>query len=146
MRLIQRAGVAGTGRRVRRRREDLGHAAPLELGEQLTQAIGQDGDLDLLEQDAHDALAVAGLEEEGAVAGFADRAGHESVGWIEEIASSGHDLTLSDSVRADASRPGRARSGAPDVRACPSRGRRPGAGGVALVGLRLARRRRWPGP
>ena len=55
-------------------------AAPLELGQELAEAVGEDRDLDLLEDDAHDPPAVAGLEEERAVAGLADGAGHETLG------------------------------------------------------------------
>ena len=76
------------------RREDLRDASTFEFGEQFAEAIREDGDLDLLEQDAHDAGAVAGLEEERPVAGLTDGAGHETVGRVEEIASSRHGLTL----------------------------------------------------
>ena len=69
-------------------------AAPLELGEELAEPLGQDRDLGLLERDRHDPAAVAGLEEERPVARLADRAGHESVGRVEEIASSRHVRTL----------------------------------------------------
>ena len=51
----------------------------LELVEELVQAIGEHGDLDLLEHDADHPSAVAGLEEEGPAAGLADGARHESV-------------------------------------------------------------------
>ena len=70
------------------------HAAPLELGQEVAEAVGEDRDLDLLEHDADDTRAVACLEEERAVARLADRAGHEALGRIEQIAASRHALTL----------------------------------------------------
>ena len=70
--------------------ETSGDAAPLELVEQGAEAFGEDRDLRLLERDRHDPLALAGLEEEGAIARLADRARHESLGRIEDIAASGH--------------------------------------------------------
>jgi hypothetical protein len=68
--------------------------APFQLGQEFTQPVGEDCDLDLLEDDADDARAVACLEEERPVARLADGAGHETLGWVEEIAASRHVLTL----------------------------------------------------
>ena len=68
--------------------------APLQLGQELAQPVGEDRDLDLLEHDAHDPRAVACLEEERPIARLADGAGHETLGWVEEIAASRHVLTL----------------------------------------------------
>ena len=65
-------------------------AAPLELLEQVAQALREHRDLDLLEGHGHDPGPVAGLEEERPVAGRADRAGDEAVGGVEEVAASGH--------------------------------------------------------
>ena len=68
----------------------LGDAALLELVEELVEPLGEDLDLDLLEDDADDLARLAGLEEERPLAGFADRAGNEAVGWVEVEHSSGH--------------------------------------------------------
>ena len=89
-RLVERA--ACRRRRLPRRPRRLGglDAAPLELVEQLAEPVGEDRDLDLLEDDADDAAAVAGLQEERPIARLADRAGHEALGRIEEVATSGH--------------------------------------------------------
>ena len=57
-------------------------------------AFREDRDLDLLQDDAHDASAVAGLEEERPVAGLADGARDESLGGIEDEATSCHVPTL----------------------------------------------------
>ena len=86
--LVERPGVTG--------RDLAGGRDPtaLELVEQLAEPIGQDRHLDLLQNDARDASAVAGLEEEGAIAGLADRARHESLGQVEHIETSGHASTL----------------------------------------------------
>src|SRR4029079_7092982 len=64
--------------------------AALQLVEQLVEALDQRGDLDLLEGDRGHPRAVAGLEEEGAIAGFADGAGDESVWCVEQVAASSH--------------------------------------------------------
>ena len=69
-------------------------AASFQLREQLAEPVGEDRDLDLLQQDAHDTGAIAGLEEECPSSGLTDGARHESVGRVEQIASSRHDLTL----------------------------------------------------
>jgi hypothetical protein len=47
--------------------------ALIELAEQLAETVGEDRHLDLFERDADDATAVAGLQEERALAGFSDR-------------------------------------------------------------------------
>jgi hypothetical protein len=57
-------------------------------------AVGEDRDLDLLEDHAHHANTVACLEEERAVARLADGAGHETFRWIEKVTASRHDRTL----------------------------------------------------
>ena len=69
-------------------------AAPVQLVEQLAEPLGEDRDLDLLEDDAHDAAAVAGLQEERPVARLTDGAGDEAFGRVEDVAPSRHDLTL----------------------------------------------------
>ena len=71
-----------------------GDAAPVEFREQLAEALGEDGHLDLLERDGRHATAVAGLQEERPVPGFTDRAGDETLGWVEDVATSGHARTL----------------------------------------------------
>ena len=88
----ERAGVipAGRGRDLAGRRD----TAPFQLGQELGQSVGQDRDLDLLENDADDAAPLACLEEERSVAWLADGAGHEPFGWVKEVTTSGHDLTL----------------------------------------------------
>ena len=69
----------------------------LELVEQHPEAFGKDGDLDLLENDRDDLAGSARLKEERPVAGLADGAGHEPVGWVEDEEASRH---LDDGVPA----------------------------------------------
>jgi len=68
--------------------------APIELAEQLAEAVGEDRHLDFFEGNADHATAVAGLQEERALAGFPDRPGHEALRWIEDVATSRHGSTL----------------------------------------------------
>src|SRR5262249_45188441 len=90
--LVERTRVArGVIRCLGRR---LGHAAPIELGEELPEALRQDADLDLLQRDAHDAGPFPGLEEERAIARFADGPRDEAVGRIEDVATTRHAPTL----------------------------------------------------
>ena len=59
------------------------------------QTLGQDGDLGLLERDRDDLAALDGLQEESALAGLADGAGDETVGWIKGVDATRHvDLRL----------------------------------------------------
>ena len=59
-------------------------APPVELHEQPPEALREHRDLGLLEGDAHDAPAIASLQEEGAAAGLADGAGGEAIGNVED--------------------------------------------------------------
>src|SRR5207244_11982643 len=73
-RLVERLFVRIDGRgRV------LHDAAPVELDEELAEAIGEDRDLRLLEADADDAAAVAGLQEARPIARLAHGSGGPSV-------------------------------------------------------------------
>ncbi len=135
--LVERRAVDGRRGRLRAGR----HAPPVELAEELAEAIGEDRDLDLLEGHGHDAGAVTGLQEEGAVAGLADRAGDELLGRIEDVASSGHGPDCSAGARFAPPQPLRR----PGCGARASRARRPApAARAAPPGRR--RRRPWPGP
>ena len=60
------------------------------LVEELVDTFGQHGDLLLLEPDARDAGSGACLEEEGALSGSADRAGHEALRRIESMNEGTH--------------------------------------------------------
>ena len=139
-RLVERSGVVAGDRRVRggrlRRRAARARtrSSPRRSARTATWTFSSD--------DADDPRAVAGLEEEGAVARLADGAGHESVGWVEEIAASRHARTLyRNALRADVRRP------SADV----DRDRVPAARPVRRGRRRLARSgprrcRPWPGP
>src|SRR6478736_35478 len=90
-RLVERPGVVDDARGV------LGgvlDSASVKLGEEVAQAVGEDRDLDLLEDDADDPSSVTGLQEERPIARPADRAGNESLGRVEQVSTSRHVLTL----------------------------------------------------
>ena len=68
----------------------LGH----HLVEQLVDPLGERRDLLLLQRDAHDPRALAGLEEERARARLADGAGDEALGRVEAVDDRRHGSTL----------------------------------------------------
>src|SRR6478735_1750494 len=96
--------VPGEGQRVDaelvldRRREGFGVAPTDRLGggalgvrvEQVVDPVGEHGDLDLLERDGHEPALAAGLEEEGAAAGWPDGPGDEALGRVEDGCWHGH--------------------------------------------------------
>ena len=88
------SGSSSGARRPARRRSRLGDAAPLELVEELAEPLREHRDLGLLEDDADDPAAVAGLEEERPVAGLADGAGDEAVGQVEDEEATWHASTV----------------------------------------------------
>ena len=63
------------------------------LVEQLVDPLGEHRDLLLLQRDADQRAAAAGLQEEGALPGLADRAGDEALGRVEAV-DDGHAATL----------------------------------------------------
>ena len=140
-RLVQRAAVVG---RCRIRELRLGDPAPLELGHELAEPLGQHGHLDLLHHDTDHARAVPCLEEEGPVARLADGPGHEPLGRIEEIASSRHARTLYRLARIPR----------PRARSRQATWMETGIPAAGAIGCRRRARtrsgprpcRRWPGP
>src|SRR5205809_508094 len=68
--------------------------ADLELVEQDAEPFGENRNLDLLEDDRDDLAGSFRLEEERPVAGLADGAGHEAIGWVEMEESSRHGLNV----------------------------------------------------
>lgn len=66
--------------------------------EQVPEPFGQGGDLRLLEPDADDRSALAGLEIEGPVSRLPDRAGHEAIGIIEDEEATCHLAHRSEST------------------------------------------------
>jgi len=58
-------------------------------------SLGEDGDLDLLQDDRDDLAGPPGLEEERAAAGLTDGAGDKAVRGIEDEEASRHGRTLS---------------------------------------------------
>src|SRR5262245_44040941 len=87
--LVERVLVGLDGRR-----RVLDDAPAVELHEEPAEAFGEDGDLGLLERDADNSGAVAGLEEEGSMTGLTDRAGRESVRKVEDEEAAWHGMTL----------------------------------------------------
>ena len=81
---------SGAGRRHARRARPCPRRRAPRARPAARRGAGDGRDLDLLERDGHDPRALAGLQEEGAVARLADRAGDEPVGAVEEVAASGH--------------------------------------------------------
>lgn len=98
-RLIERIHIVcfGDGRQIL-------DAAALEFIDELPETVGEDGHLDLLEAHADDPAAVARLEEEGPLAGQANRPGNEPVGGFENELSTTHVPNLPDSGRGPAVR------------------------------------------
>src|SRR5450759_1121001 len=84
--LIQSVGVDVRSSRFLRN----ARAARTNFDQQLVEALRQQLHLDLLYQDGHDPVAVARLQEEGAIAGLADSAGNEPVGVLEFVDASSH--------------------------------------------------------
>src|SRR5687767_9253254 len=72
----------------------MGHATPVQLAQQVAESFREHRDLDFFQRDRHDPAAIACLQEERAIARVADRAGDETLGWIEDVATSRHVWTL----------------------------------------------------
>ena len=104
-RLLERVGV----RRGRPARRPGSVSSPSvgahQLVEQLVDALGEHRHLLLLEGDAGDPGAVAGLEEEGALPGRADGAGDEALGRVEAVDHRRHGTNLEAASTATDARP-----------------------------------------
>jgi len=72
------------------RRRVLDDAPAIELNEELAEAVREHGYLGLLEPDADDPPAVAGLQEEGTVPGLTDGTRGEAVGEVEDEEAAWH--------------------------------------------------------
>src|SRR3954470_3813537 len=92
-RCVERRGVDEV-RGCRRRDVGLVAESAAYLVEEFGQALGQGGDLDLLQRDTRHPAALARLQEEGALARLPDGAGHEPVGRVEEVDLAWHRSTL----------------------------------------------------
>src|SRR5712691_1791805 len=83
-RQLERAVVGQGGRRGRRHRRAAA-AAPEHFVQQLVEPLGELADLALLQRNASDPAAGAGLQVEGALPRLADRPGDEPVRWVVRI-------------------------------------------------------------
>ncbi len=83
-RLLQRPAVVQVDRRDRRD-QGVAHRAGHQLVEKLVDPLDQGDHLLLLQRDADQPPALAGLEEEGPLPGLADRPGDEALGRIEGV-------------------------------------------------------------